>query len=230
MKQLRLSLIEKMITTLPKELRLLILSFLTRKEYKAMVPCKSLLLCKSYLPIERFSSCRSQVLPIIKLTEQEKENLLIESSRLNNLRLLNWLVKHGVDPSIKNNCAIRWAAKKGHKEIVEFLLKDPRVDPSAEDNYAIRLAASAGHKEIVEMLLKDPRVDPSDNEALIIAASNGCKDIIEMLVKDPRVNPSAGNNFILGMAVASGNRRLVELIFNHPNARIPKEVRDLLNV
>ena len=85
-----------MITTLPKELRLLILSFLTRKEYKATVPCKSLLLCKSYHSISDFA--RFDEIPKISLSDQEKEKLFLMSCEFNNLRLTNWLLKQGVDP------------------------------------------------------------------------------------------------------------------------------------
>ena len=54
-----------------------------------------------------------------------------------------------IDPSIKNNYAIRWAAENGHKDVVELLLKDPRVDPN---NSVIRWAARNVHKDIIELL------------------------------------------------------------------------------
>ena len=39
-----------------------------------------------------------------------------------------------VDPSAKDNQAIRRASQYGYTETVKLLLADPRVDPSADDN------------------------------------------------------------------------------------------------
>ncbi len=44
-----------------------------------------------------------------------------------------------VDPTVRDNQAIRYAALDGHTGVVALLL--PRVDPTAEDNYAIQNAA-----------------------------------------------------------------------------------------
>jgi ankyrin repeat protein len=49
-----------------------------------------------------------------------------------------------VDPSARDNYAVRLAAHFGHLAIVERLLQDDRVDPSAKDNYAVRWAAQNG--------------------------------------------------------------------------------------
>jgi len=42
-----------------------------------------------------------------------------------------------VDPSARNNLAIRWANDHGRVKVVERLLQDDRVDPSANHNEAI---------------------------------------------------------------------------------------------
>ncbi len=60
-----------------------------------------------------------------------------------------------VDPSACNNYPIRMASQNGHIEVVELLLKDPRVDPGADNNYAIRIAHQNGHSKIVKLLLGD---------------------------------------------------------------------------
>ena len=55
---------------------------------------------------------------------------------------------------------MRWAARKGHKDVVELLLKNG-ADIHAENDYALRMAAWNGHKDIVELLLEngaDPAV------------------------------------------------------------------------
>ena len=75
------------------------------------------------------------------------------------------------------------AAQNGHLDIVERLLKDPRVDPADYDNDAIRWAAENGHIDVVERLLKDPRVNPADddNYAIRWAAHNGHLDVFNLL-------------------------------------------------
>lgn len=51
--------------------------------------------------------------------------------------LLRVLLDPRVDPSAKNNAAIRGASAKSHTEIVKHLLHDSRVNLSAGDNHAI---------------------------------------------------------------------------------------------
>ena len=83
-----------MILELPLDLQKLILSYLTRKEYKVTVPCKALLLCESYLSIEDY--CELDSFPIVNLTPLEKETLLHYSFEAGNVYLIRWLMKHGV--------------------------------------------------------------------------------------------------------------------------------------
>ena len=70
-----------------------------------------------------------------------------------------------VDPPDKEiftyNDILIYTISKNYVEIVDLLLKDPRVDPSVNNNQAIRIAKSNDQIEIVDLLIKDPRVDPS---------------------------------------------------------------------
>ena len=68
------------------------------------------------------------------------------------------LLNKGVDPSVKDNEAIRMASKNGHTDVVRLLLQDKRVDPIDDGNYAIRLASRNGYTEVVKLLLQDRRV------------------------------------------------------------------------
>ena len=67
-----------------------------------------------------------------------------------------------LDPSVRNNIAIRTAVKCGYIETVRLLLRDSRVDPTEKDNYALRRASEAGDVDMVRLLLQDPRVNPGD--------------------------------------------------------------------
>jgi len=105
---------------------------------------------------------------------------------------LLWLVKQaideGVDPSYKDNIALKIVSSTGHVDILKYLL-NIGVDPSINNNFAIRLSSKEGHLENVKELLKDDRVDPSyeDNFALTWASQRNHSDICIELLKDKRV-------------------------------------------
>lgn len=177
-----------MLLQLPLELRELILSYFTRKEYKESVPCKGLLLCKSYSSAEKFAVLKE--LPKVNLSSKDLLKLFFKSCKYNNLWLADKLIiKFGVDPSTQQNTAIRIASEFGSLEIVDRLLQDPRVNPTDKNNSALNLASSRGHVKVVDRLLKDSRVDPSvgDSHALYCAVMNRRTKVIERLLEDPRV-------------------------------------------
>ena len=56
--------------------------------------------------------------------------------------------ERGVDPSSRDNEAIRVASKNGHTDVVKLLLSLPKimgVEPFVNDNYLIECAARFGH-------------------------------------------------------------------------------------
>jgi hypothetical protein len=44
-----------------------------------------------------------------------------------------------VDPTARDNCAVRMASHIGNYDIMKLLLADAHVDSSAENNYAVRM-------------------------------------------------------------------------------------------
>ena len=109
-----------------------------------------------------------------------------------NNELINLLIEFTkIDPSAKNNFAIRYTSEKGHIAVVDRLLQEPknRVDSSADINYAIRVASKNGHIAVVERLLQDRRVDPSavNNFAIRYASHNGHIAIMDRLLQDGQV-------------------------------------------
>ena len=222
-----------MFLLLPIELRQLILSFLTRKEYKRIVPCKSLLLCRSYLSLNKFVKFKRlpKALPIVKLSSQELEKLFIECCRIGNVWLVDKLIiNFKVDPSAcdisscgnyykiscrcmyldssddplsRNNAAICIASRFGRLEVVERLLQDPRVDPSTDNNHAIYVASRKGHLKVLERLLQDPRVDPLIYPNYLISFVLG-------------EDPSAYNNQAIRFASRKGQLKVVERLLLNP--------------
>ena len=95
-----------------------------------------------------------------------------------------------VDPSARDNFAVRLASRNGHLEVVKLLLTHPKVDPSADDNYAIRWASKNGYLEVVKLLLSlpskqgvYPTVDIS--EAIRLSSQNGHSDVVKVLKEYP---------------------------------------------
>ena len=119
----------------------------------------------------------------------------------------------------KNN-ALRWAARKGHKECVELLI--PVSEPKAEESEALREAADMGHKEIVELLIpvSDPKVNES--EALRWAADRGHKECVELLL--PLSDPMAIDSWALRVAARNGHREMVELLIPVSDPAAVKEL------
>ncbi len=144
----------------------------------------------------------------------------------NALVLLSRRTKYSVDPSSKNNKAIRMASENGHLESVKLLLEDKRVDPSANHNGAIRMASLNGHIEVVKLLLSDKRretkvspayayaVDPSDpcNFAIRWASENGHLEVVKLLLSYQRVDPSDYNNNAIKFASENGHLDIVKLL------------------
>ncbi|KAJ3270844.1 hypothetical protein HDV01_007393 [Terramyces sp. JEL0728] len=109
-------------------------------------------------------------------------HMVIETGKGSQL-LQQLMVDNRVDPSAKNNYAIRIAAKVGNTENVKLLLQSPSVDPTANDNEPIISAVVAGHFHIVQLLLNDKRVDPlaQNSAAMYIAKQTNRKDIVGLL-------------------------------------------------
>jgi hypothetical protein len=109
-----------------------------------------------------------------------------------------------VEPFIKNNFPIQWAAENGEVEMVRHLLNNVLVDPSANNNSAIQIASWKGHVEVVRLLLSDERVDPSanNNSAIQWALKKGHIAVVRFVVMDYiesqllQTNPRTGHPFL----------------------------------
>ncbi len=138
----------------------------------------------------------------------------------NNKRLMNFLLDNGIFYKESDfhslsyegfNELLKIASSKGSAkmnqniELVDLLLKHPRVDPSYRKNIAFIYAVDDGNLEIVKRLLEDPRVDPSDrNNKALEFAFNGknnrlkeenilkYEEIIKLLASDTRVQETSG--------------------------------------
>ncbi|KAI8892282.1 hypothetical protein BC833DRAFT_612184 [Globomyces pollinis-pini] len=76
-------------------------------------------------------------LKLIPFSCDRFNNVFIQSIEYNYISIVEMLaVDSRIDPSVKYNAAIRYAAKKGYQDLVQILLADARVDPSDHFNSA----------------------------------------------------------------------------------------------
>ena len=147
---------------------------------------------------------------------QERNEALLKAVRNNKPVVAKGLIAGGVDPTMKDNIAIRLASDYGYLEMVKLLLADPKVDPGANNNEAIRYASIGGHTDVVKLLLADSRVDPTvygnTVSAIGLASDNGQIDVVKLLLADPRIDPAADDNWAIRYASRNGHADIVKLL------------------
>ncbi|KAJ3309274.1 hypothetical protein HDV04_006260 [Boothiomyces sp. JEL0838] len=126
--------------------------------------------------------------------------------------MVKLLLENGADPSDYNNDALFSATQTGSLEIVELLLRDPRVDPSDMDSIAFRNACSNGHYEIVKSFIRDNRTDfqADNNFGLGVACDNGYTNIVRLL--SDICDPTDNDYYAFKAAIENGNLETLKLI------------------
>ncbi len=109
------------------------------------------------------------------------------------LKKVHDLLISGTPPNLTDASgrpAIVWAALENHVDVVEELLRAPRIQPNATDqqgNTALIVAAQRGHAETVDALIRAKVRLNLDNKdgmtALIIASQNGFARCVQLLMK-----------------------------------------------
>lgn len=97
----------------------------------------------------------------------------------NDIGSVKFLVNSGVD--LYGN-ALRFAAEKGHYDIVKFLA-DNGAPIEYGNHYALRIAAQNGHESIVRYLVgMGADIHAQNDHALYLASKNGHESIVRYLV------------------------------------------------
>ena len=206
---------ESVFETLPRDVHIIILSFVLLKDKEREKKFKQI----SLVSKEWHSVSWSAFYKIIPKTAKNKifcevcKHGFFQSAL--KIYAQEGFLSTQVDPSSFDNCAIRLASEGGHIDIVKLLLQDKRVDPSANVNWAIRMASRNGHIDVVKILLQDNnRVDPSakNNYAIRLAGFWQHGDIVKLLSQDTRVNPSGTNNCTIQNASLFGYIDVMQLL------------------
>ncbi|KAI8831782.1 ankyrin repeat-containing domain protein [Chytriomyces cf. hyalinus JEL632] len=117
--------------------------------------------------------------------------------------------------------ALREARKKGHTDVVEYLLKDPRLDmDSIANKEHLRAAAGNGHEDVVRLLLSEPRRDGDESVALVEASKEGHVGVVKLLAKDGRAKGSWENSSCLRQACRRGHLAMVKRLLPVTDADI----------
>ena len=170
------------INSLPKDMEILLCSFITSKTGKDWNNIS--LVSKHWNSIAWISFQRT-------IPNKEKEEIFLKACQRGQNHFITKLLKQDItfDPSFDDNRAIRAASRMGFIDVVKPLLQNERIDPSEDDNFAIRAASYSGRMDLVKLLLQDKRVDPydDDNWAFRAARMRGKVDIVKLLLQDDRV-------------------------------------------
>jgi len=102
------------------------------------------------------------------------------------------------------NTPLVWAARNGHGEVVEILLRQGSVNPDKPDGYygqtPLCCAAENGHEGVVKVLLGRDDVNPDESDGygrtpLWCAAWNGHDGVVEALLERVDVNPDKPDEY-----------------------------------
>ena len=178
-------------------------------------------------------TCSSDEIEIVKEYLQDKskdarlDSLVREAATNGNQELIELLLQHGVDLSLRGkNSPIFLAAKYGNVEVVDLLFKDARVENSVNIDDLFVRAVEGGHLEVIKFL-KERGVDKETtlHRALYLAVKKSRKDIVKYLLKDENFATSlCFPGPIVSDAVFKNDAEIVELLLEHgadPNGCYP---------
>ena len=126
-------------------------------------------------------------------------------------KVIRELIAAGADVHANDDAALRWAAGRGHEEIVKLLIA-AGADVHADDDVALRRAADKGHEEVVKTLLAaGADVHANDDAALRWAASNGYEDVVKILIA-AGADVHANDDAALRLAAGIGHEEIAKLL------------------
>jgi len=148
---------------------------------------------------------------ILKKNIKDKDDLLIESSKVGELALVIWCLKNGANIHAYNDLALRRASENGHLEIVKYLV-ETGANIYAENDYALIFASLIGHLKVVKYLVESgANIHTQNDAALRLASSNGHLETVKYLVK-AGANIHAQNDAALRLASSNGHLEILKYL------------------
>ncbi|AVL94569.1 ankyrin repeat protein [Moumouvirus australiensis] len=130
-----------------------------------------------------------------------RSNMIILKDKydLRNIKTFDILIQLGVDIHIDNDLPLRWAARNGYFNIVEYLL-NKGANCQALDNEALISACENGFFDVVKLLVsKGSDIQARENAAIRAATRQNHFEIVKYLIKGGADYTSL-NNFCLRTA------------------------------
>ncbi|WP_131778765.1 ankyrin repeat domain-containing protein [Legionella bozemanae] len=120
-----------------------------------------------------------------------------------------------------NNTPLLVAAMRGHKEVVQELLKQPETNVNKANNLLdtpLLYAACLGYPEIVAVLMNHPQIAPEKSylcSPLFAAVANGHLEVVQELLKHPsKINVNQDGT--LALAVKIGRKDIFHELLKSP--------------
>ncbi|AGF85591.1 repeat protein [Moumouvirus goulette] len=130
-----------------------------------------------------------------------RSNMIILTDKydLTKTETFDMLIELGVDIHIDNDLSLRWAARNGFYNIVEYLLNHGS-NPQVLDNEPLILACEYGFFDIVKLLIsRGSNVSARENNPIRTATRQNYYSIVKYLV-DNGADYTSNNNFCLRTA------------------------------
>jgi ankyrin repeat protein len=168
-----------------------------------------------------------------KLTVDYKQYLTLKYLvKWNMLSVIIHLFNSGIDPSILNNHAIRYACKYGHIELLNYLLTIKTVDPTARGSQALEFAIENNDENIISILTKDGRAKFEDiqHKHYIISLTKNLDKLVQHMIRYTKHIPRYAVRPILMWAVRENHLNILKEIENHkiPNDQYTELVDDAI--
>jgi len=149
--------------------------------------------------------------------KQNLEFTFLEAAWAGHSHVVKYLCEcQGVDPSLSDNQAVKWAAFNCHVDVVRYLCSLPGVNPAADKNCALRTACWRVSMDVLKLLCEHPGVVENiaalDKSAVRLAACHGHLSIVQYLCEFSNVDPGANENYALKWAALEGHIDVVKYL------------------
>jgi hypothetical protein len=152
-----------------------------------------------------------------KMRSSFDHHTLVYASETGRIRVVEMILTYTlIDPSERDDEAMRKAIQNGHVDIALMLSKDHRTNPSSMDNWTLNTSVERGYVRVVEMILNHPNtiLTSRDHVIMVHACRWGCEDIVRLLLNDERIDPTYDDNHPIKMAIFSRKQNIVSLLLD----------------
>jgi len=138
-------------------------------------------------------------------TPKEEKETFEDAIEIGDLEAIKRFVENGLNPHYKNDYGLRWAARYGHWDLVNYFISKVGFSGIKQFNHqALQLAAHAGHLEIVQLLINyGADACANDSYALQLAASCGHFEVVKVLCEAWEAEPPCAEGALLPQSGAN---------------------------